>query len=208
NHDVLDAERAAALDDLLQRRNHRFAAVEPEALGAGELEVAELLEAFGLDQLVEDRALALAGETDFLIGAFDTLLQPGFLGRVRDVHELDAQRLAIRALQDGDDLADRGELEPEYVVDKNLAIKVGVGEPVRARIELLVIPWRLKPQRVEVGVKVAADAIRADQHEGAHRVARRLLHMCRREFDAFGLSLGLDLLADRLFDLGPVAVER
>ena len=50
-HDLLDAEIAAALDDLLQRRDQRFGAVEPEALGAGEFDVAELLEALGLDQL-------------------------------------------------------------------------------------------------------------------------------------------------------------
>ena len=60
--DLAHAERAAALDDLLQRRDHRFAAVEAEALGAGEFQVAEFFEAFGLDQLVEDGALALAGE--------------------------------------------------------------------------------------------------------------------------------------------------
>src|SRR5262249_57753574 len=53
--DVFHAERAAALDDLLQRGNHRLGAVETEALGAGELQIAEFLEAFGLDQLVEDR---------------------------------------------------------------------------------------------------------------------------------------------------------
>jgi hypothetical protein len=51
-HDLLHAERAAALDDLLQRRDQRLAAVEAEALGAGVLEVAELLEAFGLDSLL------------------------------------------------------------------------------------------------------------------------------------------------------------
>ena len=63
-HDLLHAELAAALDDLLQRRDQRFAAVEAEALGAGVLDVEELLEALGLDQLVEDRLLALAGEGD------------------------------------------------------------------------------------------------------------------------------------------------
>ena len=78
-HDLLDAERAAALDDLLERRDHRFGAVEAEALGAGEFQVAELLEAFGFDQLVEDRALALAGEGDLLVGALDALLEPGLL---------------------------------------------------------------------------------------------------------------------------------
>ena len=55
------------------------AAVEAEALGAGELEVAELFEALGFDQLVEDRAAALAGETDFLVRPLDALLDPGLL---------------------------------------------------------------------------------------------------------------------------------
>src|SRR5262249_10559566 len=82
DRDVLDAERAAALDDLLERRDHRLAAVEAEALGAGELDVAEFLEAFRLDQLVEDRALALAGEADLLVRALDALLDPCLLRRI------------------------------------------------------------------------------------------------------------------------------
>ena len=49
DHDLLDAELAAALDDLLEAGDQRFAAVEPEALGADELDVEELLEALGLD---------------------------------------------------------------------------------------------------------------------------------------------------------------
>ena len=74
-HDLADAEIAAALDDLLQRRDQRFAAVEPEPLGAGELQVAELLEAFGLDQLHQDGATAFAGEADFLVA--DLRCAPG-----------------------------------------------------------------------------------------------------------------------------------
>src|SRR5215831_13025975 len=75
-HDLFDAERATALDDLLERRDHRFTAVEPEPLGAGELEVTELLEAFRLNELVEDRALALTREGDLLIWPLDALLHP------------------------------------------------------------------------------------------------------------------------------------
>ena len=74
--DFLHAEIAAALDDLLERRDQRLAAVEAEALGAGELDVEEFFEAFGLDQLVEDRALAFARERDLLVLAFDALLDP------------------------------------------------------------------------------------------------------------------------------------
>ena len=57
--DLFDAELAAALDDLLQRRDDRLGAVETEALGAGVLHLAELLERLRLDQLVEDGARAL-----------------------------------------------------------------------------------------------------------------------------------------------------
>ncbi len=57
--DLFDAELAAALDDLLQRRNHRLGAVDAEALGAGVFHLAELLERLRLDQLVEDGAPAL-----------------------------------------------------------------------------------------------------------------------------------------------------
>src|SRR5947209_4199577 len=84
-HDLLHAEIAAALDDLLERRDQRLSPVETEALGAGEFDVAELLEAFRLDQLVEDRALALARERDFLVLPLDALLDPGLLLRIRDV---------------------------------------------------------------------------------------------------------------------------
>src|SRR3712207_8166473 len=41
-----------------------FAAVEAEALGPGVFQVNELFEALGLDELIEDGALALAGEGD------------------------------------------------------------------------------------------------------------------------------------------------
>src|SRR4029077_5154017 len=105
-------------------------------------------------------------------------------------------------------LADRGELESEYVIDEDLAIVVGFGEPVGAGIELFVIFRRLKTKRVELGVKVAEDPVRADQHEGAYRVPGGLLHVGRRDLDAFALRFSLDLVADRLLDLGPVAVER
>src|ERR1700727_2335405 len=62
DHDFLHAEIAATLDDLLERRDQRFSAVETEALGAGEFDVAEFLKTFGLNELVEDRAPALGGE--------------------------------------------------------------------------------------------------------------------------------------------------
>ncbi len=60
--DLFDAELAAALDDLLERRDHRLATVEAEALGAGVLHVGEASRTVSASiKLVEDGALALAG---------------------------------------------------------------------------------------------------------------------------------------------------
>src|SRR5262249_51674989 len=205
--DVLDPERAAALDDLLERRDHGLGAVEPEALGAGELEIAELLEAFGFDELVEDRPLALAGEGDLLVRPLDAFLHPALLRRIGNVHELDAQRLAVGALDDRENLAQRAEFETEHAVEKNLAIEVGIGEAVRARIEVLLVARRLEAERIEIGMEMPAGAIGADQHQGMDGVARRPLHLGRRQLDASALRPRSDLVADRALDLAPVAVE-
>src|SRR6266481_776833 len=141
-HDFLYPEIAAALDDLLERRNQRFGAVEPEALGAGELDVAEFLKTFGLDQLVQDRAPALAGEADLLVRALDAFLDPGFLRLVGNVHELDAERLAIGALADRDDLAQARIFHAEHMVEEDLAIEVALDKTVGARIELFAVTRR------------------------------------------------------------------
>ena len=206
--DLLHAERAAALDDLLQRRDHRFAAVETEALGAGEFQVAEFLEAFGLDQLVEDGALAFARERDLLVGAFDALLDPALLRAVGNVQELDAERLAIGAAQDVDHLADRAEFEPEHLVEENRAVEIGVGKAIGTRIELFLVVRRFEAERIELGVEMAARAIGADQHQRADRIAGGAFDVGRGQIDAAALRLRLDLGADRLARFRPIAVER
>src|SRR5882724_7292880 len=208
DHDFLHAEIAAALDDLFQRRDQRFSAVEAKALGAGELEIAELLKTFGFDQLVEDRAPALAGERDFLVRPFDTFLDPGLLCSVGDVHELDAERLAVGALADRDDFAKRAVFEAEHVIEEDLAVEVGFREAVGARIEFFAVARRLNAERIELGMKMPAHAVGANQHQGAHGVAGGLMDIGRRQFSAFGLRLCREPGADRLFNLKPMAVER
>ena len=206
-HDLLHAESAAALDDLLEGGDHRLAAIEPEPLGARVFEVEEFLEAVRLDELVEDRALALAREGDLLVGSLDALLDPGLLGRIGDVHELDADGLAIGALEDGDDLADRPEFEAEHVVEEDLAVAVGFREAVMGGMQLLGVAARLEIERIEIGVEMAAHPVGADQHEGAHRIARRLHDLGRADLGALCPGLRLDLVTDGGLDRGPVAVE-
>src|SRR5262249_3762656 len=139
DHDLLHAEIAAALDDLLERGNQRFTAVEAEALGAGELDVAELLKTLGFDQLRQNGAAALAGERDLLVRTLDALLDPGLLRRIADVHEFDAECLAVGALADRGNFAQRAIFEAENVIQEDLAVEIGLDEAIGARIELFAV---------------------------------------------------------------------
>ena len=62
DNDFFDAELCAPLENLLKRRDQRLTAIQTKPLGARELLVEILLEAFGLDQTVIDRFLAAIRE--------------------------------------------------------------------------------------------------------------------------------------------------
>ena len=195
DHDFLDPQRAAALDDLLHRGDQRLAAVKAEALGAHVFHMQELLEPLGLDQLVEDRAAAFAGELDLLAVALDPLLEPAGLLGVRDVHELQRKGAAIGALHQIDDLAHRRDLKAEDVVDEDRPVHVGGGEAVAFGVQLAMVGHLAHPERVEIGVKVAADPVGADQHDRADAVQHRPSHLFVRQAHALFLGLGGDLVA-------------
>src|SRR3546814_20388744 len=59
---LLEAEVAAALEDLLPRRNHRLAAVVAAAIGAGGFVVAEMVETLACGQELQACALAVYRE--------------------------------------------------------------------------------------------------------------------------------------------------
>src|SRR5262245_38097420 len=206
--DLFHSERAAALDDLLERRDHRFCAIETETLGAGELQIAEFLKTFGLDQLVQDRAFAFGREGDLLVRPFDTRLDPTLLLGIGDVHELDPERLAVGAAKDGENFPQRAEFEAEHAIEKDLAVVVRFREAVGTRIEILLIAMRLEAKRVEIGVEMPARAVGADQHEGANGIARCLLDLGSGEFYASSLRPRLDLVAERALKFAPIAIKR
>src|SRR5262249_53395955 len=207
DHDLAHAERAAALDDLLQRRDHRFGAVESEALGPGEFHVAEFLEALGFNELVEDGALALAREGDLFVRALDAFLDPTFLRRIGNVEEFDAERLTIGPAQDGDDLAHRAEVEPEHMIEEDAAVEIGFAETVSARVELLLVLWRFEAERIEIGMEMAARPKGADEHQRPDRIAGGALDLGFGDVDAARLRLRFELAADRRRCVLPAGIE-
>ena len=79
------------------------AAVQAEALGAGVFLVEKALEGFGVRQLLQDRPLLIRREVGPVAAGLDALLDPGLLGGILDVHELDADLTAIGGAHGADD---------------------------------------------------------------------------------------------------------
>ena len=207
--DLLGPERAAALDDLLHRRDHRLGPVEAEALGAHVLDLQELLETLGLDQLLQDRLAAHLGELDFLAVALDALLQPGFGLRVDQVHELEREGALVGALQQRLDLAHGGVFQPQHVVDEDRVVEIAVLEAEEPGVEFRMLDPARQLQRIEIGAQMPARAERADIHDGADRIEHRAPQFGLAD-TALGCGLALDLPGQRA-RVGhriPVAVER
>ena len=206
--DLFDAELAAALDDLLQRRYHGFRAVDAEALGASVLHLAELLERLRLDQLVEDRAPPLGREADVLLLALDAVLDPAFCAGLGDVHELHTDVPAIGAAQDAQDLAHGRRLETEHAVDEDRPVEVGIREAVGLGLELAVHLAVGEAERIEIGGEMAHDAVGADQHQRADRILRGAQRGGRRHLESEHVRALLQVVAERALRRAVVAGER
>ena len=168
---LAETELPAALDDLLECRHRRLAAVQAKALGAGIFHVEEALEGLGLDQFLQDRLLAFRGEAD--LPPLDAVLDPGALLRVGNMHVLEADMTGISVLEDAEHLPERAELQPERAADIDRAVVIGPGEAVGLGLELGMLAAGDEIERVEMGGEMAAGPVGADQHARAQRVARR-----------------------------------
>ncbi len=173
-HDLAHPHLAAALDNLLQGRDHRFAAVEAEALGAEKPQGAELLEPLRFDQLGKNRFLAVESEMDVLVRPFDAALQPVLLFGVVDVEEFVADPAAIGFFEDFRHAPRGGARQAENAVEEYRPVEIGFGKTVRKRVQLRMGRFRRQLQRVEIGLEMADGAIGAHQLDGTHRIARRL----------------------------------
>ena len=90
---------AAIFDHRLERRDRAFAAVEAEALGADIFAGEEFFPLLGVDDLGQDRLLALGRELDGVVGALDPLLDEAPLLDLVDVHIFEADVAAVVVLQ-------------------------------------------------------------------------------------------------------------
>ncbi len=74
-------------------------------------------------------------------------------------------------------------------------------------MQFLVVRARIDVERIELRMQVSAHAVGADQHDGVNGIARCLENLGLVDRTALGFGLRLDLVADDLLDLRPVAVH-
>ena len=168
--ELAHAHLAAVLDHALKRGDHRFAAVEPEALRADIFLAEEFLPLLGFDDLVEDRLLAVGGKFDRLVLALHALLEEAALLDVGDVHVFEADIAAVILAQRVDELADGRPFETHRAAQIDLPVDVGIGEAVIFGLQILGHLALRQAERVEIGGEMAADAVGADEQLRADRV--------------------------------------
>ncbi len=126
------------LDHRVQRGNGYLAAFQAKALGGDVALLAERLEPLGLGQALQDGALFVSGQERQPGRALDPALDPGFLLRILDVHEFDADRAAIGLPQDLHNLPQCRGFPPEHLVDEDRFVPVGLGEAIGLRVQFSV----------------------------------------------------------------------
>ncbi len=155
------------VDDGVQRRDRRLAALEPEALGADIALLAERLEALGLVELAQDRLLLVGAERGPPVAPLNARLQPLALQRVLHVHELRADRAAIGRADGSDHVAHRRRVDPEQhrqrLAEIDRAVHVLRPEAVGGGVEVGMRLGHLQAERVEPRLQVTADTVGAQQ---------------------------------------------
>ncbi len=172
------------LEDAVEQRDDRLAALEGEPLLADVLGLQERLERLGGVEPAQDAQLLRA--VGLRVRALDPRLDPLALLGVLDVHVLDADGAAVGVAQDAEDVAQPGERR---------AAEARRSANSRSRSHS-VSPWLITSrsgcvrcavlQRVGVGHQVAAHAVGVDQllhARGSCRCRRRARRGCRGPAD-------------------------
>ncbi len=174
DHGLLDACGAGLLQQKVEHRNHRVAALAGEALLADVLRVQVTLQRLRGGQALQDVALLGRRVGRPRADGLEALLDEPLGRRVVDVHVLGAERPAIRVLQRLDEVAQTHPRRPALErSDVELGVEVGVGEAVGREVEVGDRALLLPLQRIEVGLEHAERAELADHLQHQHLLVQR-----------------------------------
>ena len=191
---LLDTERPRLLDERVEHRDQRLAALEREALGGGVADLQELFERFGLEKVVEHADPILGRELGPVLRRLHALLEPLALLLVRDVEVLDAERPAVGPPEALDQLPERHAPETLEPAAFDRALHVGLGESELGGVEQRMAHGA-RLERVQPGDEMAELA------EGMHQVGG-IEHAIRRRCGRLDQGRGGPAVAARQLETG------
>ena len=193
DNDFLNPKLRAAFQHLLDRRNDGLCAVHPETLGAGVFLVQIFFEFFGLDKAFINGALAAFGKVGAVANGLDTFLNPGFLGRILNMHEFYTDGAGIGLAQKIDNFAKGRGFQTKNIINENRAIPVFIRKAIGRRVQFGVKRLVFQRQRIQLGKQMAPNTIGANQHHRAQRVERGGPHGLGINLLVAGMALGNSL---------------
>ena len=174
DHGLLHALRPGALDQVIEHRDHREAALAGKALLPHVFRVQIAFQRFRRGEPLQDVPLLRRGVGGPRTDRLQPLLDEALGRRVGDVHVLGAERPAVRLVERGDEI---GETHPvgagQERADVELRLEVGRGEPVGREIEIRDVAPLLPLERIEVCVEHPERAELADEAQHEHLLAHR-----------------------------------
>ncbi len=162
-NDLADAAARGALDETVEERNRRVAALDGIPPLPEELRPQEALEILRGDELLEDLPAHLRRER--LRRRADAVANPLLLLGARDVAVLDPHLAAVGAAHHRDDVAQRHVVAALKSSGPELAVEVPDRQAIGLEIELGMRDDRPEAQRVDVGDEMPADTVRVDERE-------------------------------------------
>jgi hypothetical protein len=185
-HDLVHSMLRRTIDGEGEERNQALRALERKTLRAHEFLLDELFEDGGVRKLREDSKLLDARELDTVFRAFHPILEPVFHTEIVDVHELHADRTAVRVPEPREDRAQREHLRSRDGATREAPVEIGGTQAVKFRIELGLARAR-KPERVDLSNHMPTNSIGSDEcvdliltHRGFRNAMRRHRAAIRR----------------------------
>ena len=158
---------------MIEQRDDRFATFERKSFLSEILGVQKAFELFRRDQFPKQLLLDL-DRNRFRLDKLAAYLiaHPELFFLALNVPILDADFAAIGALQNVENLAQRGAVSARQSVGNEFAIEIPNRKSVSFNIEFRMIEHRHRVQRIDVGDQVAAHAIGIDQLDDASFLGR------------------------------------
>ena len=124
----LDSGRRAGLEKRVENSDEGFASFKGEAFLADIAGVEKSFEGFGGNNFFEDAALLGGGEGGLVAVAFHAIAEPTADAEVHDVHEFDADVVAVGLFEEGENLAKGAWTAAAEGAGIKNGIEIGVGK--------------------------------------------------------------------------------